>query len=78
VGEVPDTRWLSTPAINPVALKKIRDLGYGGASPSRLMADAELLRRLTVLQNEFQLISAPSGERSCKARERAVHPIRNL
>lgn len=56
VAEISDARWLSTPAIGPVVLKKIRDLGQGDAAPSRLMTDAELLRRLTLLQKEVQLI----------------------
>jgi hypothetical protein len=54
--DISDVRWLSTPAIGPVVLRKIRGLCQGDAPTAREMTDAELLKRLTVLQEEFKLI----------------------
>jgi hypothetical protein len=54
--ELSDVRWLSTPAIGPVVLRKIRSLCQGDAPTVRQMTDAELLKRLTVLQGELKLI----------------------
>jgi hypothetical protein len=73
VAEIPDARWLSTPAIGPVVLKKIRSLGQGDA-PSRQMTDAELLRRLTVLQEEFRLIQR-AVRKTLPQSSREGHPL---
>ena len=54
--ELSDVRWLSTPAVGPVVLRKIRSLCQGDAPTARPMTDAELLKRLTVLQEEIKLI----------------------
>jgi hypothetical protein len=74
VAEVPDARWLSTPAIGPVVLKKMRGLGQGDAPPSRQMTDAELLRRLTVLQEEFRLIQR-AVRKTLPQSSREGHPL---
>ena len=58
VTEIPDARWLSTPAIGPATLKQIRVLGQDVAPPTWQLTDAELLRRLTGLQQELELIQA--------------------
>jgi hypothetical protein len=54
--ELSDVRWLSTPAIGPVVPRKIRGLCQGDAPAVRQMTDAELLKRLTSLQEEFKQI----------------------
>jgi hypothetical protein len=56
VAAIPDAHWLSTPAIGPMVLKKIRAVGQSEAPPACAMTDADLLRRLTVLQEELTLI----------------------
>ncbi len=54
--DISDVRWLSTPAVGPVVLRKIRSLCQGDAPTARPMTDAELLKRLTFLQEEIKLI----------------------
>jgi len=56
VAETPDARWLSTPAIGPAVLKKIRASEQAGAPTLRQMTDAELVRRLMHLQREVDMI----------------------
>lgn len=77
VTEISDTRWLSTPAIGPTVLKKIRDLGHGDAAASRLMTDAELLRRLARLQKELQLIQRTVRRMLPQSSRGGVHSMGN-
>jgi hypothetical protein len=56
VADISDVRWLSTPAVGLVVLRKIRSLCQGDAPTVRPMTDAEMLKRLTSLQEEFKRI----------------------
>jgi hypothetical protein len=58
VAEIPDARWLATPEIGPVLLKRIRNLGQDQRPPVAHLTDAELLTRLTGLQQELELVRA--------------------
>jgi hypothetical protein len=58
VAEIPDARWLATPEIGPVLLKRIRNLGQDRRPPVGQLTNAELLRRLTDLQQDLELIRA--------------------
>lgn len=73
VAEIPDARWLSTPAVGPVVLRKIRGLDRGDAPPSRPMTNTELLRRLTSFQEEFKLIQR-TLRTTLPRRSRQGHP----
>ncbi len=76
VADIPDAHWLATPAIGPAVLKKIRRLGRDDAPPSRPMADAELLQRLTFLQEELKLIQH-AVRRVLPQRSREVRRLRH-
>jgi hypothetical protein len=69
VAEIPDARWLSTPEVGPVLLKKIRSFGQNEPPPVCQLTDAELLRRLTGLQEELKLIQANVRMRSHRRRD---------
>ena len=56
VVEIPDAHWLSTPAIGPVVLRKIRALSHKETPAPQQITDADLLRRLVFLEKEFQAI----------------------
>ena len=56
VAEITDAQWLSTPAIGPAILQKIRALGQCDEPSIRQITDAELLRRLIDLQEELKRI----------------------
>jgi hypothetical protein len=75
VADIPDAHWLSTPAIGPVVLRKIRALSHNEAPAPQQMTDAELLRRLAFLQKEFQAIQrAVRLELSRSSTESSLHP----
>ncbi len=57
VSEIPDSQWLSTPAIGPAFLEKIRSItdAQPTARPSLArLSDAELLDRVEWLQEELR------------------------
>ncbi|WP_262299533.1 hypothetical protein [Microvirga sesbaniae] len=56
VAAIPDARWLSTPAIGPALLRKIRAVGRCEEQPAGPLSDAELLARLAALQEELRLL----------------------
>jgi hypothetical protein len=64
IAEIPDAYWLSTPEIGPAFLKRIRALGQDEPPTVWQLTDAELLRRITGLQQELELIQATVRRRT--------------
>ncbi|MBQ0818845.1 hypothetical protein HPT29_011250 [Microvirga terrae] len=56
VAAIPDARWLTTPAIGPALLRKIRAVGQCEECPAGPLSDGELLARLAALQEELRLL----------------------
>jgi hypothetical protein len=76
VAEIPDARWLATPEIGPVLLKRIRNLGQDQRPPVGQLTDAELLRRLTGLQQELELVQATVRTWVRRSRKSSPPPAR--
>jgi len=79
IDQVPDKHWLATPGIGPIYLEKIRDIinALRGQEVSRATAkslsDAELLRRLEMLQEDLHRLEAQLKARMLKEPKRKRH-----